>query len=122
MKVSANKSLNMSKKYCGNRKQDKPWFGFDCERARSNYLKARKQYNKFKRRQNKFDLHKASKTYKSVINKEIKNYNFWKDDKLGKLQTKNPKVYWKYINSLNKSRHKIPHLLRNFMSITRILE
>ena len=103
-KVSANKKFNTSKKYCGNRKQDKPWFGFNCERARSNYHKARKRYNKFKNMQNKFDLHKASKTYKSVINKEINNYNFLKEDKLRKLQTNNPKVYWKYINILNKNQ------------------
>ena len=101
IKVSANKSFNTSKKYCGNRKQDKRWFGFNCERARSNYHKARKRYNKFKNGQNKFDLHKASKTYKSVINKEINNYNFVKEDKLRKSQTNNPKVYWKYINNLN---------------------
>lgn len=47
-KVSANKSLNMNKKYCGNRKQDKPLFGFNCELASSNNYKTRKQYNKFK--------------------------------------------------------------------------
>lgn len=49
-------------------------------------------------------MHKASKTHKSYINKEINNYNFLKENKLRKVQTNNPKVYWEYLNSLNKKQ------------------
>ena len=48
----------------------------------------------------KNNLMEASKAYKKVMNKHINQYNRKLQKKLRQMQTKDPKAYWKYINSL----------------------
>ena len=51
-------------------------------------------------------LQQSSKHYKKTMNKFIRQYNKQKEKKLRNLQSKNPKEYWKFLNSL-KTRHSL---------------
>ena len=93
-----------TKFHTGSKNNHKPWFGFNCEKARKSYMKARKIYNLQKNRDNKSALLNASKLYKSTMNKYISQYKHTQQTKLRNMHKKSPKDYWKYLNSLNKSK------------------
>ena len=50
-----------------NKNNNKPWFNFECHRARNEYHKIRKQYNKYKTDHDKNALKQVSKEYKNKI-------------------------------------------------------
>ena len=81
-------------------KNDKPWFGHKCRRDRKAYHKAKSKYNKVKSFRNRDNLKRASKNYKKTMNFYINQYKFSKSAKLRNLHSRNPKHYWKFINSL----------------------
>ena len=87
------------------RKFDKPWFGPACKIARKKYHRARNIYNLNKNPINKQNLNSISKQYKKTINKYMFKHKIEKINKLRTMQTKNPKEYWKYIKSLDKSKN-----------------
>ena len=78
----------------------KPWFGRECKRARTKYHLAKKMHKRANSDSSKINLVEASKSYKKVMNKYINDYNRKHQNKLRQMQTKDPKAYWKYINSL----------------------
>jgi len=91
--------------------KDKPWFGPDCRKARKGYHRAKTKYCKNKTIRNKENLKSSSKHYKRTMNRYINKYKFSKTNKLRDMHSKNPKHYWKYINSLkSKSPTNMPSL------------
>ena len=82
----------------------KKWFGHNCHNARRNYHIARKINNVNPSETNKKNLKTASKNYKQTMNFHINQYNKNMQEKLRNLKSKNPKDFWKIINSLEKSK------------------
>ena len=97
---AASKSLKQSKQPYKRRIFDKPWFGPACKIARKKYHRARNAYNHTKSAQAKKNLQTESKLYKQTVHKYIRLHKVDKIKKLRNMQTKNPKEYWKYLNSL----------------------
>ena len=80
----------------------KPWFNRNCINARNLYHKTRKMYNKYKNDYYKNLLKTVSKNYKRTLNTQSKLFKQNRVAKLRNLKTKNPKEYWKLINSERK--------------------
>ena len=90
---------------------DKPWFGSCCKTARRKYHLAKKQYNRNNTPTNRANLTECSRQYKKTMNKFIAKHKKTTQQKLRNLQSKNPKDYWKFINSLkNKTATNTPTL------------
>ena len=83
--------------------KNKPWFGPVCKTARRKYYLARKQFHRNKTMQTRMHLLECSRTYKKTMNKYIAKYKNNQQKRLRNLQSKSPKLYWKFINSL---KHK----------------
>ena len=88
----------------GNKTKSKRWFGYQCENARRKYHKARKTNKKQPSDTNRTNLETASKTYKNTTNFYINKHNKSTQDKLRHLKSKNPKDFWKIMNSLDKAK------------------
>ena len=80
-------------------KFSKPWFNFNCRKARNMYHVARKLYNKNKTEINRLRLKQVSKEYKSTLFKNQKLYKNVNINKLRNLKTSNPREYWRILNS-----------------------
>lgn len=98
------------------------WYGSDCKKARKVYNKARKLYDKSPSQYNKNMLNITSKQYKHTMNKYINKFNKSNEDKLRRLQSKQPKSYWKILNKFknknsNKSFPKLQELYTHFKNI-----
>ena len=78
----------------------RPWFGPHCKSARKKYHLARRQYNTHKNSINLSNLNSCSKLYKKTMNKYIAKHKKQTQNKLRQLESKDPKSYWKFINSL----------------------
>ena len=102
--TSINKSFRVKCAFCG-RNRDKPWYGFNCKSARKRYMKEKSDYHKQKTIPNKTNLTHQRKVYKKTMNKYISKYRKEQEQKLRHLQSKNPKEYWRYLNSLHKNKH-----------------
>ena len=81
----------------------KTWFGYQCQNARRKYHKAKKINKKNPSDENKSNLKHASKAYKCKMNFYINKHNKNTQDKLRNLKCKNPRDFWKIMNSLNKT-------------------
>ena len=81
----------------------KPWYNSECRRARNNYHYARKVYNKQKTEHNKNFLKCVSKTYKETIRTCLNSTKLVRVKKLRSLKSRNPKEYWKILNSENET-------------------
>ena len=91
-------------------KQNKPWFGPLCRSARKKYHVAKKHYNSCQL-YNMQNLKVASKNSKKTMNKCIAKHRKQNENKLRNLQSKNPKQYWKFLNSLKQhSKPSSPNL------------
>ena len=87
------------------------WFGPCCKTARRKYHLARKYYNTNKTDHNRTNLIAWSRQYKKIMNKYIAKHKKYTQNKLRNLESKNPKDYWKFINSLKKKEpNNIPRL------------
>ena len=92
-------------------KSNKPWFGSACKVARRKYNNAKKKFNIHRSNLNRRNLLNASKNYKGIMNKFINKYNKKNESKLRNMLRKQPKDYWKYLNSLkNKQQIEKPDL------------
>ena len=80
-------------------KFSKPWFNFNCRKARNMYHVARKLYNKNKTEINRLRLKQVNKEYKSTLFKNQKQYKNVNINKLRNLKTSNPREYWRILNS-----------------------
>lgn len=91
--------------------RNKPWFGPACKTARRKYNNAKKKFNVHRSNETRRNLLSASKNYKGIMNKFINKYNKENESKLRNMQRKQPKDYWKYLNSLkNKKNIEKPDL------------
>ena len=100
----AQKTLNPIKKVWNKRPFDKPWFGPECKAARKEYHKARRLYKSNKNEHYKSNLNSQSKNFKKIMNKYIRRHKIDKAKQLRNMQYKNPKEYWKFLNSINKNK------------------
>ena len=83
----------------------------ECRKSKKSYNKARKKFNKYPSYENKAVLKYTSKKYKQSINKYINKFNKENEKKLRSLNSKQPKDYWKLLNSLkDKSKVETPNL------------
>lgn len=85
--------------------RNKPWFNFECRKARNVYHKARKLYNKYKTLHYKNILKSVSKDYKNTISLSVRKFKQDRVLKLKTLRSNNPKEYWKIINSIDKQKN-----------------
>jgi len=98
--------------------KNKPWFGPKCNAARKNYHEAKQNYKISPNSDNKLRLQNASKQYKRTMNFYIKKYQTNNQSKLRNLSSKNPKQYWKFLNSLKpKQQHDKSPSLEIFTNI-----
>ena len=100
----AKKSFGVKQKYGGlankgNFRFKKPWFTRDCKSARQNFRKAKRLYKKFGGCIFKDDLYTKERLYKKTLNNAVKSHRSEIKRKLNVLRSKNPKEYWKVINS-----------------------
>ena len=102
---AASKSLKQSKQPYKRRIFDKLWFGPACKIARKKYHRARNIYNRTKSSQAKNNLQTASKLYKKTMHIYINKHKTDKTNKLRNMQSKHPKDYWKYLNSLQRKQN-----------------
>ena len=85
------------------RSNSKPWFNYECKRARNLYHKTRQMYNKYKTSFYKDILKTVSKSYKKTLSQHYNRFNNDKINKLRAVKRNNPREYWKIINSQKKS-------------------
>lgn len=87
---------------------NKPWFGPKCHRARKNYHDAKSTYLSNPNTDTKLRFKHASKLYKRTMNFYIKKHKQNNATKLRELNDKNPKRYWKFLNSLKSNKKDNP--------------
>ena len=108
---SAEKTFPGKKSFNITNNPQKPWFGPDCKKARKLYSKSRKKYCKYPTLENRNVYYSKSKIYKKTMNKYKNYYNKINENKLRLLNSKNPRDYWKYLNSINaKDKGEMPPL------------
>ncbi|MEW8548255.1 MAG: reverse transcriptase family protein [Candidatus Thiodiazotropha sp.] len=107
--IASDKTFPIPGKFRVNSKR--PWFGPVCKSARKKYHLAKKQYNIRKTPRNKELLNEHSRSYKRTMNNFIAKHRKLHEKKLRNLHSKNPKEYWKFINSLKtQTKHTSPGL------------
>ena len=99
----------------------KPWFGAHCKTARRKYHLARRRYHCFKNQSNREYLSLCSKEYKKTMNKYIAQHKTSTQKKLRSLESKSPKQYWKFINSLKQKTSKTVPTLEEFYNHFKLL-
>ena len=82
---------------------DKVWFGEECRKSRSEYIKARTRHKKCPSELNKNLVQEKSKTYKNTMNKYINKHIENTKCTLRKLNRSKPKEFWKIVNNLESS-------------------
>ena len=82
---------------------DKVWFGEECRKSRSEYMKARTRHKKCPSELNKNLVQEKSKTYKNTMNKYINKHIENTKCTLRKLNRSKPKEFWKIVNNLESS-------------------
>ena len=92
---------NLTENSCNENKNNKRWFGYQCQSARRKYHLAKKIHSKYPTQLTRSNLNQDSKCYKSNMNFYINKHNRETQRNLRNLQSKNPKEYWKILNSLN---------------------
>ena len=90
------------------KKSDKPWFGPHCKAARKKYHIARKRINTNKSTRNHADLIHSSREYKKIMNSYIAKHDMQMQNRLRDMESKRPKEYWNFINSLNRNGKNQP--------------
>ena len=103
------------------RNTKRPWFGAHCKAARRKYHLARRRYSHFKSDRNHAYLSLCSKEYKQTMNKYITQYKRSTQKKLRSLESKSPKQYWKFINSLKQKSSKSAPSLEEFYNYFKLL-
>ena len=98
---SATKSFNHSESFVETMEfpNHKRWFGSQCKSARRKYHLARICNYIIPSSTNKQNLKQASKN-KRIMNFQLNKHTKNMQNKLWKLKSKNPKEFWKIINSL----------------------
>ena len=96
---ASDKTFPMPSKY-GQANNNKPWFGHACTSARRKYHLARKQFRRNNNMQTRMYLTECSRQYKKTMNKLIAKHQKNQQKKLRNLQSKSPKLYWKFIKCL----------------------
>jgi hypothetical protein len=87
------------KKKLSTRRKSNLWWNDDCENYRKEFNIARKLNIQHKTEQTNLMRKQASKRYKKLIKKNINNYHKDLNHKIRVLKSKNPKDFWKIINS-----------------------
>jgi exonuclease III len=87
------------KKKLSTRRRSNLWWNDDCENYRKEFNIARKLNIQHKTEQTNLMRKQASKRYKKLIKKNINNYHKDLNHKIRVLKSKNPKDFWKIINS-----------------------
>lgn len=80
----------------------KQWFTKNCKNARMNLRKAKRMFKKYGNRIFKEDVILKEKMYKKTMDNAIKEHRHNMRKKLKQIRTKNPKEYWKVINTCNR--------------------
>ena len=96
--------ITFGKKYYQMTKSRQPWFGKQCQCSRKRYHAAKANYRKFKTRGYKINLGIASKDYKKTMKYYINKHKHNTANKLRKMQSNNPKKYWKLLRKNKKSK------------------
>ena len=82
----------------------KQWFGAECRTARKKYHLAKKIHKINSSNTNKINLIKASKEYKKKMNFYINKFIKKSQNKLRNMHNKDPKEYWKTLNSIDNKK------------------
>lgn len=90
--------------YKAKHKDNKPWFGKDCAKARLEFHKAKNCYDKSKSETNKSKLKSKGKIYKSTIHRHYRQFIRTKTNNLRSLKKSDPKLFWKQITGKNRSK------------------
>ena len=88
----------------------KPWFNRACISARNLYHKTRRTYNKYKNEFYKNMLRIVSKKYKNTLKFHCNRFKNDRIQKLRNLKNKNPREYWRLINSDRKQNDNFASL------------
>ena len=67
-------------------------------------MTAKLKYHKRRNVANRANLNKQCKLYKRTMNKYIAKYRKEQENKLRNLEKQNPKMYWRYLNSLRNNK------------------
>ena len=94
VKKKINYSANLNK----NIKHQKPWFNNESKLKRKEYITAKRKYRQLNSTENYEKLVVSSRTYKKLINKQIREYNGKLTNKLKLLKNSDPKSYWSILN------------------------
>ena len=76
----------------------KPWYNHECKMLRKEYHRSKNYNRRKKTAESRLNMVRASRAYKTAINKQFKSYQNNVVKKLRDLQTTNPKAYWSIIN------------------------
>ena len=87
----------------------KPWYNSDCEITRRTMLRYKNKYRKLKNVENLNLLQNPCKIYKRNINKAYRDYENELIKKIRKLQSENPREYWKIIQG-KRGPNSIPNI------------
>ena len=79
---------------------DKPWFGRQCKTARTKYFLAKRANRQLRTESSRQSLIKMSKEYKKTLNIHINKYKRSRRKVMREMQSKEPKTYWTFLNSL----------------------
>ena len=95
-------SLSMWRKR--NHKITNPGLGHSAIKLVKKYHSARNKYRRFRNDRNRAELQQSSKEYKKVMNYHINKHTFKNANKLRQMPSAKPKEYWRYLNSINKTK------------------
>ena len=98
-----------------NKTKNKPWFGPKCKLARKKYHLAKRLHKTVNSTASKQNLNQRSKDYKRTMDNFISKYRKDNERKLRKMQSKNPKDYWKLLNKWKSSPYKSTPTLEQFL-------
>ena len=90
--------------YSSHTKGKRPWFGKQCAYARKLYYLAKTKFSRNPSATSRTNLVSASKAYKKKMNYFINKHNKQTQIKLRNLKNKNPKDFWKIINSVDSKK------------------
>lgn len=109
--VSAENSFPTKPQMNNNNETHKKWYNAECRKNKKQYNKARKRYLNFPSIENKEEMKLKCRIYKRTMNKQINNHKKSMENKLRQMHCKNPKAYWKYLNSIkSKTKTEMPNL------------
>lgn len=83
------------------------WFDHECSSAKQLYINALQNFNRYKSNENRINMCNLKTTYKRLVKKKKRNYEYTKLKEIERMRHARPKQFWKLFSKRKKTSSNI---------------